>query len=246
MSNAVVVIPVYQASLSDRERLSLDQCLRVLPDATVHVAAPEGFPVSRVLAGYHDRITVRFFHPAYFENIAGYNRLMTSVAFYKAFGSYEYLLLYQLDAYLFRNDLAKWCGKGYDYIGAPAFNTTDHDYVPAGQADAYAGKLASNRLVFNGGLSLRRIPAMIRFLNVYNTFYSGWKGNEDMLFSLSATRLLPLKPLLRLPSWKEALSFSFERSPAASFELTDRQLPFGCHAWERYDPRFWRAYIPEV
>ena len=77
---------------------------------------------------------------------------------------------------------------------------------------------------------------MIRYLKIYNFFYPAWKGNEDMLFSGEATRLLPMKPFIKLPTWQKALRFAFEKSPAASYELTDHRLPFGCHAGERYAP----------
>jgi len=80
-------------------------------------------------------------------------------------------------------------------------------------------------------------------LKIYNRFYPTWKGNEDMLFSLEATRLIPMKLFIRLPTWQQALRFAFEKSPAASYELTDHALPFGCHAWERYDPAFWQKFI---
>jgi hypothetical protein len=41
----------------------------------------------------------------------------------------------------------------------------------------------------------------------------------------------------------EAIKFSFEANPEFLFEKNNYQLPFGCHAWQRYDPLFWEKYI---
>ena len=70
----------------------------------------------------------------------------------------------------------------------------------------------------------------------------------------SGTRLYPedlwlyyeLKGTDRLytPGWREALEFSFEQNPEASFHINGDTLPFGCHAW--YHPSyaaFWKDKI---
>lgn len=44
---------------------------------------------------------------------------MLTKEFYLRFRQWEYLLIYQLDAYVFQDELMDWCNKGYDYIGAP-------------------------------------------------------------------------------------------------------------------------------
>lgn len=40
-----------------------------------------------------------------------------------------------------------------------------------------------------------------------------------------------------------AMFFSFENHPRRLFEMTRHHLPFGCHAWEKYDPQFWSDFI---
>lgn len=243
MSTAAIVIPVVSAKLKEAEALSLAQCLKVLAKWPVYFVAPQSLDLSQVSAEVGGRVRVVRFPDVYFRSIADYNRLMTSVAFYRAFSAYDYMLLYQLDAYVFHDSLAEWCERGYDYVGAPASHTEGFESLGPEAADRYAAELASSRLVLNGGLSLRKIKAMIRLLRIYNIFYPSWKGNEDMLFSLDSSRLAPLKPFVRLPDWRTALSFSFEKSPAASYAITGGVLPFGCHAWERYDPAFWSGLL---
>jgi hypothetical protein len=241
-SQIAVVIPVYKTDLSIAERASLRQCLHVLKAYPILLVKPHSLRVDELLEEYPILESLSF-ADKYFATIEGYNELLASPDFYRQFLAYHYILIYQLDAYVFRDELISWCNKGYDYIGAPGVEPEDFHKLPYEACEAYAATLSQSRLVLNGGLSLRRVAAMIRYLRLYHLFYPTWKGNEDKLFSLDARRLAPLKFFINLPPWPEALAFSFEKSPAASYELNHRQLPFGCHAWERYDPEFWKPFI---
>lgn len=241
-SLVAVVIPVYQASLTDAERMSLRQCMNVLGNYPVIVVKPAVLDLSSFKEQYPS-LTFQSFDNSFFTGVDAYNRLMVSVDFYKAFTAYDYILIYQLDAFVFRDELKEWCAKGYDYIGAPSLHQPEFDRIRAKSARDFANALSTRRVVLNGGLSLRKISSFLRYLKIYNIFYPAWKGNEDMLFCQEATRLKPMKFLMNLPEWREALDFAFEKSPEASYELTDHQLPFACHAWERYDPAFWVPFI---
>ena len=241
--SVAIVIPVYKLALTELEKISLRQCMTVLSGYPVKIAKPASLDFPELRKEFPS-IEFISFDDAYFKGIDAYNRLMIWEGFYKSFSDYEYILIYQLDAYVFRDELADWCRKGYDYIGAPSLHQEEFDKLSAASKDSFASALSSNRFVLNGGLSLRRVPAFLRYLKIYNMFYPAWLGNEDMLFSQEATRLIPMKLFLKLPTWQEALQFSFEKSPAATFEITGRKLPFACHAWERYDPDFWASFIP--
>ncbi|SKC16826.1 DUF5672 family protein [Dyadobacter psychrophilus] len=243
-SSVAVVIPVYKSVMSDNEKLSLMQCMEVLGTYPVKIVKPASLDLNAVKATYPN-IELVSFDDVFFADVAAYNRLMISIDFYKKFLAYEYILIYQLDAYVFHDSLLEWCAKGFDYIGAPSLHLPAFDSLKAASYQQFADALSTHRVVFNGGLSLRRIPAIIRYLKIYNAFYPAWVGNEDMLFSQEATRLIPMKLFLKLPSWHEALGFAFEKSPAATYEITQHKLPFGCHAWERYDPQFWSTFIVE-
>ncbi|CAG5011493.1 hypothetical protein DYBT9275_04961 [Dyadobacter sp. CECT 9275] len=241
--SVAVVIPVYQATLNDNEKRSLQQCVRVLGKYPIWLVKPESLSGDFILNEY-PAIKAISFEDRFFKSTQSYNELLISIDFYRRFQNYDYILIYQPDAYVFRDELTEWCKKGYDYIGAPSLHQEEFDSLVSGSI--FSEALSSSRIVYNGGLSLRKVSAVIRYLKIYNFFYSGWKGNEDMLFSQEATRLLPMKLFLKVPPWQEALTFSFEKSPAASYELTAGQLPFACHAWERYDPAFWAKYIPQA
>ncbi len=241
-ASVVVVIPIYKALLTASEQLSLRQCVHILAAYPVRIVKPESLNLEALLLQYPG-IEVISFEDEYFLSLDGYNELMISLKFYEQFIAYDYLLIYQLDAFVFKDELAYWCSQKFDYIGSPSLHWQKFDSFTAEAKDDYAKALSNTRFVLNGGLSLRRVKAFIRYLKIYNTFYPAWKGNEDMLFSQEATRLIPMKLFMKLPKWEQAIRFSFEKSPAATFELTGHELPFACHAWERYDPQFWSTYI---
>lgn len=237
-----VVVPVYRYPLLPSEQLAWEQCLRVLGHYPIVVVHPQSLSISEMLQGEVRSLPLPHYR---FKDIAAYNRLLTDVDFYALFDAYEYILIHQLDAYVFEDELFAWCQKGYDYIGSPGFPEELYYKMGSNESDEWAAALRRIPPLLNGGFSLRRIKAMKRFLRIHNTFFPTWVGNEDMLFSLFAKRLGLMRPFIHLPHWSEALRFGFEKSPRASFVLTKEQLPFGCHAWERYDPDFWTDYIPQ-
>ena len=91
----------------------------------------------------------------------------------------EYILIYQLDAFVFKDELKEWCQKGYDYIGAPWIATIENTiwlkYFNI-VARKFRSKNKNNReqiffKVGNGGFSLRRT----------SSHYSIVKENEPFI-----------------------------------------------------------------
>ena len=191
---------------------------------------------------------------------------MLTPSFYKSFAQYDYILVYQLDAFVFCDELSFWCNKDYDYIGAPIIgHYRDRE-------------LSFNMRVGNGGLSLRKISSFLNFFQSNKNVFSpkecatvinlkakpytrvivwilmvlGWRNkakivskrwyyNEDDFWSglLDKSNFAMKKPPL-----EEAMFFSFERFPSVLFKLTGNKLPFGCHAWRKYEyDDFWSKYI---
>jgi len=157
-------------------------------------------------------------------------------AFYERFVHYEYILIYQLDAYVFRDELEYWCNRGYDYLGAPwfdGFNLADND-----------SKLLD--IAGNGGLSLRKISSFVKVLSARGDSkkiieeYIKSRQNEDLFFSQLAPKI---DPSFKIAPPKLAMHFSFECLPKKLYQMIGGKLPFGCHAWERYDFDFWKLFI---
>ena len=118
MNLVKVVIPIYQASLSQQERKSLSQAYKILRMYPLVVIKPNHLDLSELVTEF-PKLSFISFADSYFKGISGYNRLMLAKEFYESFLDCTYILIYQLDAYVFRDELREWCNKGYDYIGAP-------------------------------------------------------------------------------------------------------------------------------
>ena len=67
-----------------------------------------------------------------------------------------------------------------------------------------------------------------------------WQGSEELFLIKRASHYYPD---YQVPSVAEALKFAFEILPRHCYELNHHELPFGCHAWERYDKSFWEPYL---
>lgn len=269
-NRVVIVVPVYRNELSEFEAISLRQAAKILGGHPFMLATFERIDTAaheRILLEYQVNAERALFNPMFFASIRGYNKLLTSHEFYQKFSGFEYLLLHQLDAFVFRDELQDWCARGYDYIGAPWLE----GFEVAGSGSCYVG-------VGNGGLSLRSTRGSLRVLrsfsyiqkprDLFRDFLSSWRsssvrsvarfiknltfsnntfflfkdfdGNEDLFWGLLANRQFHW---FRVPGVQEALEFSLEACPRGMFESNDRKLPFGCHAWWRYDLDFWRPYI---
>jgi hypothetical protein len=249
-----VIIPVYKPTLSRYEEISFSQCCKVLGHHTITLIKPSSLSLEAYRSFYAD-FSTESFDDDYFKDISGYNRLMLSPGFYERFLRYQFILIYQLDAFVFKDDLFHWCRKGYDYIGAPWLVTPFKGSAP--EKKLYARKLSkaytenikqegtilpadiqfANR-VGNGGFSLRRVKKfykicrqeqkMISFYNENNKHYF---FNEDVFWSLEVNRR---SGQLKIPGYKKAIGFSVEFKPEYAFELSKGRLPFGCHACNLY------------
>lgn len=267
--NIAIVIPVYREPLPE-EIISLRRCCEVLNRYTMFIVAPEELSLTSyedIWQSYGLSYKVERFAYSYFENIAGYNRLLLSEEFYIRFQEYDYILIYQPDAYVFADRLTEWCKKGYDYVGAPLIgNFAEKEYYPEmpmrvgngglslRRVQAYLDYFASEKNVFTSKQIVERISLwkkpytrifvwllmMLGWRNRPTSLAKHWKYNEDDFWSgvLDDTRYAMSKPLP-----EEALLFAFERFPKEMYAITN-QLPFGCHAWLKYQYEdFWKDHI---
>ena len=263
---AIVLIPTHTSHLSPFEKISLQQCYKVLSRHSIKLLCPQGMDVSeyRKIAGNIDTI---FFEPTAFNSVHAQNQARLMPKLYEKISEFEYLLLYELDAFVFRDELDLWVNKGYDYVGAP---------WPDG---CWFRKNYKTACVGNSGFSLRKISSILRALHSFsllerpkdlidqfmhynlekkirdfpnlalnligarnNTFYlfNNWGYNEDIFWGLFANRNFPW---FRVAPFQDSIKFSIELKPELLFKLNDEKLPFGCHAWARHNIEFWRPFI---
>ena len=157
MSKVIIVIPVYKEIMSNEEEKSFKQCCKILKEYPICLITHINLDYrhyNQIALHYGVQLSVEFFDRIFFESVYGYNRLMLSKLFYERFIQNEYILIYQLDAYIFEDNLLYWCDKGYDFIGAPLLE------------DKYGWE---NKYIIsnsnNGGFSLRKTRYCIDFLS---------------------------------------------------------------------------------
>lgn len=261
-----IVIPVYKSTVTPYERVALTQCLRVLGHYPICFVKPESLDLTPLLNDLPDTIQTHSFADDFFRSVHDYNRLMLFPGFYGAFSDYDYILIHQLDAFVFRDDLADWCRRGYDYIGAPWLR--DRDFTSAWderwfnakkriahlldlrKADGITPKeiIALNG-VGNGGLSLRHVAHALRALAQLRGRLAKYEAasmhqfNEDVFWGIETTRFWPR---LRVPDFRTAMHFAVEFYPERAISVYNQgQLPFGCHAWDIHGTDYWRPIFAQ-
>lgn len=263
MPKVVVLIFTHKAEPEADELLSFRQCCRVLGKHTMRLVCPSGMDL-RAYRAIYPGIVSDFIDPKWFESLRRYNLLKVSPWFYRRYAGYEYMLTYELDAWVFRDELLYWCEQGWDYIGAPWFE----GYYACREDSPVLG-------VGNSGFSLRRIPSMRRALRkirgeklrrlikdvvkrrasfgnsvakllscekFYDPFHGWIKADDEYwgLYMASKFRWLKVAPA------EEALRFSFECNAPRLYRENGETLPFGCHKYLRTTPDWWSRFIPRA
>ena len=265
-AQVVILIITHKPVLTAFEQISIQQCVRILGDYQKVFICPKVMN-THFYTTHFPEIAIHQISSYWQSNYKRFNRLKVLPLLYKTFQQYEYILFYEPDVFVFRDELLDWCNKGYSYIGAPWLEGLDS----AKQDAAYQG-------VGNGGFSLRKVEdhlkALHRFSVIYrlsditwylkggkywgfqlikfiyrllvgNTTYyrlNNFWWNEDQFWGRFVNRNFEW---FRVAPVEEALKFSFEVQPQKMFSDNQQQLPFGCHAWWRYDLEFWKPFIEE-
>jgi len=248
-----VVIPIYKTDLTKIEQQSLKQCLKILGNYDIYFVQPEKLDSSSL--NNSEVIKIKKFNNAYFNGILGYNKLLLSEEFYNSFKKYEYMLVYQLDCFVFRDELNFWCNRGYDYIGAPWISSKRTIVKMLLMSFDNIQKKKRSKIFYkvgNGGFSLRKIE---KFINITKNFKGDianelkrktddFKLMEDVFWSFKAPKL---DSSFSIPEYKEALSFAIDRKPDIALKLNHNKLPFGCHGVNKPKViKFWKRRIPEL
>ena len=230
MKKVVVVIPVYTETLSPFEQVSLAQVQKVLARYDICFMAPERMRSFFTAKG----LTAEYWPDTCFADVHGYSKLLLTPEFYERFSAYEYLLIYQLDAFVFSDQLNAFCDLNYDYIGAP---------LPY-----WSGWPYRMHLVGNGGFSLRKISSCIRVTRDREVVYK--KTQAQYIMELMEDRFFAycgwdksIDFTTPMPKVAEMFSMEFDVNHCYR-KLAKGKLPFGCHGWTKpmYFDR-WEKYI---
>jgi glycosyltransferase involved in cell wall biosynthesis len=252
-----VIFPVYQTNLSDMEQQTFSRNLETLKNHPVVLVCPEGLDVS-LLQTNHPALKIEFFPAEFFAGVEGYNRLMLYPPFYERFLDVDYILICQLDVFVFRDELQEWCNRPYDYIGAPWIATPRNSLIP--KLNRFFGRLFGKKYprdpifykVGNGGFSLRRTKRFYEISSrnqaVITSYLEATKqeiyATEDVFWSLKAPEL---DPDFRIPDYREAVAFAMDRKPDIAMKINGGMLPFACHGFNKPKVRkFWKPVLEQV
>lgn len=249
MNSVKVIIPIYKERLSANEALSLRHNMKVLGNHPLVLLVPASFSMERFLQATPPldapcevmRVPDEWLGTKC--GIAGYNRMMLSEEFYARFSDCEYILICHVDAWVFRDELAAWCAKGYDCVGGIWWRRGIWALPIIGRL------FPPNRRLYhrigNGGFSLRRVAAFrdycvqARERIEYYLRHDHHIYNEDVFWAVEPAHF-------RYPPREEANAFSFDNHPDRCMTLAGGRLPFACHGWLKAARiGFWRAYIPQ-
>ncbi len=264
MNSVVILIIAHKPDPSPTELASLSQCQKILGKHPIFLICPEGLDVNEYSKAVPN-IKFDFIDPKWQSSYAMFNRLKIEPFLYERYRKYKYILFYELDAWVFRDELDYWCSMDYDYIGAPWFE----GYHKANSTGKFIG-------VGNGGLSLRKVKSHLKALHSFayisppktrihtfflsglsfhnfiklikdltiqnNVFYAfnNYERNEDKFWGNVVSKRFSW---YKVPVMDIAYRFSIEKNGPLLYERNNCQLPFGCHAWEKYDPEFWEQFI---
>jgi len=260
-NKVAIIIPLYKDQISAYESIALQQCFKILSNYPVIVIKPESLILPASITQYPFFNTVSF-NDEYFKDIQGYNRLMLDSVFYEQFLNYEYILIHQLDAFVFKDELNYWCSQGIDYVGAPWMRVKEYpNFIKAGvskglqyfarryniKKHGLPSKKQFDNNVGNGGFSLRRVKVFYDICISYRDKIAEYNDktthhyNEDVFWGIELNRK---HKVLNIPGYKQALRFAIELAPERSFKINNNVLPFGCHAWD-LNVDFWRPIFKQ-
>ena len=225
----VIVVPLYRTTIDELEEISLTQLFRVLGKYDIFFIAPKTIEKT-IGKTYHER-NVIYYDDYWFTSRLSYSQLCLEDGFYATFSDYQYMLIHQLDAFVFQDSLESFCDNKFDYYGAPHSlgSVKLISRVAKGDNGFYVG---------NGGFSLRNVERCRAVLKLKEMICHeiGEEGyfdsEEDSFFTYCG-----LSPRIDfcIPSIDEAVKFSLQ-ADADFFVLKEKlkgRTPFGTHAWSK-------------
>ena len=266
---AAIVVPLSMIpTLTDEEQISFRHLNHYLGKYDIYLLTPQ----SLQLQFPTENAAIKRFPNKYFGSVRAHAKLLFSPIFYQTFIDYEYILMYHLDSLVLSDRLQEWCETGIDYIGAPWIICDEKPWVKEMEVGNGGFALCKVRSFLNVILSDRyhtepdqywanfcqSAPKYKQYLNLPKKYlkrlkmFNGVKWhmsnylspknfiNVDEFWSREATRY---DPDFKVAPFEMGLRFAFETVPRQCFEMNNREMPFGCHAWHKFDREFWEPYL---
>lgn len=263
---AVVVPMSNRAELTQDEEISFRHLIHYLGTYDKYLVVPKNLQVD--FPGFG----IKRFDKKFFGSAIAHRDLLFSPQFYKRFIDYKYILIYHLDSLVFSDQLIEWCEMDFDYIGAPWIKHEDAPYAgnPAYEnkvgnggfalmkVESFLKVLGSKVYAIDPDIYWEQHyaskPKSIQYINLPKKFAMHFRFFNNAKWEISrfglpgierffANRATYFYPEFKIAPLETALRFAFECVPRYCFEKNNFTLPFGCHAWHKYDREFWEPYL---
>lgn len=264
-----VVVPMYRRSLSSDEEISCRHLLHYLDTYDRYLVSPQGLDIA--LNGFDmKRFSDDFFHstatysalllsPEFYQAFAKYEYILIYQPDCLVFSDqlqewcskdldYVGAPWFNADGADFVSDAAVGNG-GFSLRRVESFLRVIDSPGFAAELDKYtdafwAAKPWPVQLVRMPYRLRRRLglflPTKRDMLSKTGQVPAGERLNEDCFWSFKAEKYWPD---FKIASVADGLRFSFEMAPRRCLERTGGRLPFGCHAWAKYDREFWEPFL---
>ncbi|MET0207944.1 MAG: DUF5672 family protein [Burkholderiaceae bacterium] len=255
-----IVIPIHLPEPDVLGRVSLSQTLAVLNRYRITFMAPTQLDVSWYENFCRGRADIAF-ERFEWQGREQFSELMIAPLFYERFLDYEYILICHLDAFVFRDELADWCNKGYDYLPSVIYNADWAKGMTASKRKTFVLRairkltgIAPSEYFGNGGFSLRKVRSFhdvtsrFRLFTAMNRLMRRLR-RRGFLEDIFVMRNFPrLSKQFKLAPKSVAQLFGAEYVNYPENELPfDRHekasLPFGIHGWIQFRPDYWKPCI---
>ena len=249
-SKVVIVIPVHMPEPTAPEKISLSQTLSVLHKHPIVLMAPLLLDVSWYLdyCSNKSNVTVERFDWYGYE---AYSMLQTKSFFYKRFLNYEYMLTCHLDAFVFRDELDRWCDLGYDYIGSVIYNT---NFVMKDTFFKVITTYTNPDYFGNGGFALKKVRTFYNITQRYKLYigFYHWQRKirhrgfyDDLFHSVHYPKIFPRFTMApKHLAQQFGADFVVFNEADLPFSNTDcSSVPFGIHGWIKNQQAYWKPCI---
>ena len=263
-----VAVPLIEKNFfTEEENISIKHLETYLGGYDRYLIEPQGMNFKL------DGFNIKEFEREFFGSVEAHRKMLFSEKFYKSFDEYRFVLIYHTDALVFSDQLEFWCDKDYDYIAPPWVPHKDAPYAgnplfegkvgnggfSLRKIDSFLRVINSLRYwkdpveillkIYEEYRGVERVRRIIKsFLNFIPQFNCAKKEmqltriKEDRFW---ADRAKHYYPKFKIAHLDLALQFGFECVPKYCFERNNYTLPFGCHAWTKYDRHFWEPFLLE-
>lgn len=267
-TDVAIIIPLFvREELTEAEKISMRHLDTHLSGYDKYFVAAEQLNLDKIK---RDDYFIQRFPEKYFGSAKAHNNLLTSTFFYNTFSKYKFILMYHFDSLVFSDQLLYWCEQDYDCI-APPWMASDYRWLEestVGNGGFSLRKVSSFIKLYSSSEYWKepeemaqkfcekfKLPKSLFMPLGKQVFKLGYFNNqkrhlnyyldlelsaEDRFISMFATQYYPG---FKLASAEAAIKFAFERYPGKYYEQNNHQLPFGCHAYERFDLAFWEPYL---